>query len=342
MIKYTPECPFCGKEIERPAVTKTEFGEVLSGKCSCGAVYVCDPTGRNAGEAYMEALALAKGDWEIGQLNQDGDYRTSDIDYDLKTHQRVYSGGRSVKSGKLIFVSLSGMETELVEVEKSPVIEEGTPEKGSLKDRIRGLLESGSYDDVVKIAQKDKGVLRWLVSLSYDKEDVISWKAMESVGLIARAFSGDKVSVIRETTRRMIWSMSDESGGIGWSAAEILGEIIRNNPDEFNDLIPIVWSFREEEMFRPGSVWAMGRIAAVRPDLVSFIVKDLQEIMDDKNPLVRGYAAWVAGILGDTNIAEGIRKLLFDDSQISFYFDGRLLKKTVSEIAKEAINKLSK
>ena len=95
-------------------------------------------------------------------------------------------------------------------------------------------------------------------------------------------------------------------------------------------------------MFRPGSVWAMGRIAAVRPDLVSFIVKDLQEIMDDKNPLVRGYAAWVAGILGDTNIAEGIRKLLFDDSQISFYFDGRLLKKTVSEIAKEAINKLSK
>lgn len=341
MIKYTPECPFCSKEIGRPAVTKTEFGEVLSGKCSCGAVYVCDPTGRNVGEAYMEALALAKGDWEIGQLNQDGDYRTSDIDYDLKTHQRVYSGGQTVKSGKLIFVSLSGIEAELVEVEKSPLIER-RPEKGSLKNRIRGLLENGSYDDIVEIAKKDKGVLRWLVSLSYDKEDVISWRAMEAVGLIAKAFSGDKVGVIRETTRRMIWSMSDESGGIGWSAAEILGEIIRNNPDEYSDLVPIVWSFREEEMFRSGSVWAMGRIAAVRPDLVNFIIKDLQEIMDDKNPFVRGYAAWVAGILGGRDFAAGISKLMADDSQIIFYFDGSLLKKTVGEIAKEAIDKLSK
>ena len=340
MIKYTPDCPFCGKEIERPILTKTEFGEVLSGKCSCGAVYVCDPTGRNAGEAYMEALALAKGDWEIGQLDQDGDYRTSDIVYDLKTHQRVYSGGHSVRSGKLVFVTLT-VGPESSEAEKKPIIETVSA-KGSLKERLRGLLEAGLYDDIVQIAGKDKGTLRWLISLSYDKEDIVSWKAMEAVGFIARDFSGDRVRVIREITRRLIWSMSDESGGIGWSAAEILGEIIRNNPDEFNDLIPIVWSFREEEMFRPGSVWAMGRIAEIRPDLVNFIVKDLQEIMDDKNPFARGYAAWVAGILGDMNLSEALRKLLADESQIIFYFEGRLLKKTVGEIAKEAIDKLSK
>ena len=341
MIKYPPECPFCGKEIERPVVTKTEFGEVLSGKCSCGAVYVCDPTGRNAGEAYMEALALAKGDWEIGQLDQDSDYRTSDIDYDLKTHQRVYSGGHSIKSGKLVFVTLTAAGPESGETEKEPR-DEMASAKGGLKGRLRGLLEAGLFGDIVHIAGKDKGTFRWLISLSYDKEDVVSWKAMEALGLIAGNFSGEKVKVIREITRRLIWSMSDESGGIGWSAAEILGEIIRNNPDEFNDLIPIVWSFREEEMFRPGSVWAMGRIASVRPDMVNFIVNDLLEIMNDKNPSVRGYAAWVAGVLGDTTMIEALRKLLADENQIIFYLEGRLLKKSVSEIANEAIDKLSK
>ena len=49
----------------------TELGAIISGRCACGAVYVCDPTGHNVGEAYGDAIAFAKGDWDIGNVGLD-------------------------------------------------------------------------------------------------------------------------------------------------------------------------------------------------------------------------------------------------------------------------------
>jgi len=43
--------------------------------------------------------------------------------------------------------------------------------------------------------------------------------------------------------------MTDESGAIGWRSAELIGEIIYANPSLFEDIIPILWSQREEESF---------------------------------------------------------------------------------------------
>jgi len=209
------------------------------------------------------------------------------------------------------------------------------------KDRIAKLLGQGLYYEVVNAAKRDKGVIRRLISSTYDKEDVLSWRAIETIGLIAGVLSrSGRIEVVRDTIRRLLWSMREESGGIGWSAAEMLGEIIRNSPNEHPDIIPIVWSFKDEEMFRAGVIWAMGRIATVRPDLINFISADLRPMLTDKNPIVKGYAAWVFGILGEKDTLEDIKNLSNDDSLIDFYQDGELIKSTVGEVAKEAINKL--
>ncbi|MFZ5997088.1 MAG: DVU0298 family protein [Nitrospirota bacterium] len=342
MNKYPPECHFCGRVVDRPESIKTEFGEVLGGRCRCGAVYVCDPTGHNTGEAYMEALALAKGDWQIGSIDQDVDYQAEDVDYDLKTHQRIYTKGFSSMSGKLVFVKLAvpGTESAPAPVAAPVSAGEAPEEKGGgrkLKKRVRALLETASFDEVAALALQDKGVIRWLISSAYDKEDVVSWRAIEAVGLVSRVYAAGSVEVIRDTVRRLLWSMGEESGGIGWSAAEMLGEIIANNPDEFGDIAPIVWSFRDEEMFRAGVVWAMGRIAAVRPDLVPFTAEALPQFLEDKNPVVRGYAAWTAGILAEETA--GIEKLLSDNSEILFYDQHCLQRRTVADIAREALHK---
>jgi hypothetical protein len=101
----TPECPFCGKRIMRPEATKTDFGEVLSGTCQCGTIFVCDPTGHGGGEAYLAALALMKGDRDIHLLDPDKDYVYEDFDYDIKSHKRLYTSSRR-SMGKLVFVKL--------------------------------------------------------------------------------------------------------------------------------------------------------------------------------------------------------------------------------------------
>src|SRR5208282_2979166 len=108
MNKYPPECPFCGRFINAMEEMQTEFGSVHGGLCECGAVYVCDPTGHNTGEAFMEALVLAKGNWQINEAEEDVDYETVTLDYDEKHHQLVYSKGLSSMSGRLVFIRLKG------------------------------------------------------------------------------------------------------------------------------------------------------------------------------------------------------------------------------------------
>lgn len=345
MNKYSPECPFCGRHIVRPETTMTEFGEILSGRCNCGAVYVCDPTGHNAGEAYMEAMAMAKGDWDIGLMDEDMDYQTEDIDYDLKNHMRLYSAGMGETRGKLVFVKLKRpdvQQSQSAEIPSKTTSEsEDRGKKGDLKERIKDALSARSYDEITDMAKKDKGVIRRLISLAYDKDDVMGWRAIEAMGYVAGELSKQRVDIVRDTIRRLLWSMGEESGGIGWSAAEMIGEIVRSNPDQFTDIIPIVWSFHEEEMFRPGTIWAMGRIASVRPDLVKFILKDIQGMITDKNPAVRGYAAWVIGILREDGFLKDINKFTSDNSTVNFYQEGELTRKTVAEVVKEAINKIT-
>lgn len=58
------KCPFCNEFPEPPGDVKTPFGgAVEGGRCSCGAIYVLDRTGRMLGEAFSEALAYAF-DWD--------------------------------------------------------------------------------------------------------------------------------------------------------------------------------------------------------------------------------------------------------------------------------------
>jgi hypothetical protein len=346
--KYKPECLFCRRYIVRPVLTKTEFGEILSGRCECGAIYVCDTTGHNAGEAYSEALALMKGDWDIAVLNPDEDYEVMDMDYDLRTHMRIYSRGLNMQVGKLIFVKAKSAEekshasAQNIQTEMHHQGEKHEEGGLKLKSRIKKFLDLKSFDDIVKISHEDKRAISALISLSYDKNDVQSWRAIEAIGLIACDLVKDRIDILRDTIRKLFWSMTDESGGIGWSAPEMIGEIVRSNPDEFIDIIPILWSHIDEEMFRPGVVWAMCRIADVRPDLVNFILNDLQYLIEDKNPAVRGYAASAMGKLLNNTAEVNLRKLLEDTAPIMLYSDGELQHKTVRELAEKALNKKKK
>ncbi len=353
MNKYTPECPFCGRIIDRPAQIKTEFGTVSSGACECGAIYVCDPTGHNTGEAYTEALALAKGGWQINGMDENVDYDTVDMEYDEKSHQRLHSKGLRSLSGRLVFVKLKAKQfVSSLQARTTPAAGDDrrrttTEEsKMNMKDRIKGLLKMQAYGQVADMAEQDKGIIRWLISLSYDKQDVISWRAIEAIGVISRNFSKGKMDILRDTVRRLLWSMGEESGGIGWSAAEMLGEIVTGDPDAFNDIIPILWSFKEEEMFRAGILWAMGRIAVVRPELVAFIMQDLPDMLEDRNPVVRGYTVRLMGILPEAlNIGNGrqqISKFLGDINTLPVYIEGELLTRTVGDIAGEVLHKAVK
>lgn len=339
--KDIPRCPFCGFEISKPVLTNTDFGEILAGKCQCSAIYVCDLTGRCVGEAYMEALVLLKGDWDIGALDPDKDYTYSDMDYDYKTHKKIDTIILGESPGKLVFLLKKEAEQDIQRASlqhKEPTTVTG---RGNQKRILKKLLQDGDLQKIALMSLQDRGIINLLFSFSYDKEDVMTWRAIESVGLIARQLSSVDSEFIRTTARRLLWSMTEESGGTSWSAPEMLGEIIRANPEEYDDLVPILWSNRNEDIFRAGTIWAMGRIADVTPEKVAFIYEELKEMTNDPDPQIRGYSIIAMGKIAGAAAINDIKKNVRDEHLLNVYKDRNLIKISVGEVAQEVINSIS-
>lgn len=85
-------CFFCKAVLPRPKKRPWNVHSVLpGGKCSCGALYVVDPTGRNGGHALIEALEdVCGGDRDRAlRLERDRDYEEFIENYDPRPHQFI-------------------------------------------------------------------------------------------------------------------------------------------------------------------------------------------------------------------------------------------------------------
>lgn len=218
----------------------------------------------------------------------------------------------------------------------------------SLKQSIQQSLESNDIDTIVALAKKNRRVLALLVRSAYEKETLVAWRAIKAAGLVARALVKTDHEFLRETIRKLLWSLSDESGGIGWSAPEIIGEIVSADPQRFSDVIPLIAEVYgiEEDVFRPGVVYALGRIAEVSPELVLPYREILIKALSDSNPLTKVYALEVVERLWRHESKEGrealtdlIKGLQSNANEVWIYRYGGFFGVEVGIIAKNLLNK---
>ena len=168
-----------------------------------------------------------------------------------------------------------------------------------MRKNIAQALEANNLDTVVSLAKQDRKVISRLIRLAYDKETLAGWRAIMAIGLAAAEMLPADLDFLRETCRKLVWSLSDESGGIGWSASEILGEIVNADPKRFKDFIPLIASVYEieEDVFRGGVLFALGRIAGPAPELAAPYRKVIIASLSDKDPIVKGRGLELVGLL---------------------------------------------
>ncbi|MBI5050505.1 MAG: HEAT repeat domain-containing protein [Nitrospirae bacterium] len=211
---------------------------------------------------------------------------------------------------------------------------------GHLKETIKRLLLERQYDELARLASGDIKILSVLISLAYDKKNLLCWRAIEAIGLITKKLSKTRLEAVRNLTGRLLWMIRDESGGIGWSSPEILGEIVRNNPESFSDIAPVIVTFHHEEMLRQGVLRAIGRIGRINDKFAEYAASCIIPYLDSPDPVLRGYTAWALGEIGTAESLEKIEELKNDNNLIAIYEDGELKQKTIGEIAEEAIKRL--
>lgn len=225
----------------------------------------------------------------------------------------------------------------------------------SLKHVVQTDLESNDLDAIVTRAKNDKKTISRLVRLAYDKDTLVGWRAIKAVGLAARELVKTDPEFLRETCRKLLWSLSDESGGIGWSAPELLGEIVCADVKRFREFIPLIVEVYgvEEDVFRPGVVYALGRIAEAAPELVTVYQKVIIAALVDNNPLTNIYALELVDRIWDNaaqsntwsteyreRVKSAIKNLTSNKSEAWLYGEDSFINVSIGEKADEVLEKL--
>ena len=135
---------------------------------------------------------------------------------------------------------------------------------------LRQWLLDTNYAPILEIAETRKNILSQLTALSYEEDATISDNAIEASGLAARIIAGREPEYVRNYLLRLFWLVNDESGGIGWRAPELIGEILHHCP-HFSQFFPMLISLLDLEKedaprFRAGTLWAIGRVAQAARD----------------------------------------------------------------------------
>jgi len=205
-----------------------------------------------------------------------------------------------------------------------------------LKQEVTQALEKMDYKRLIELWSENNQIIRILISMTYNKRDVMAWRAIEAIGRITAVMAEKQPDDVRNLAGRLLWMIRDESGGIGWSAPEILGEIIRNNPELCNDLAPVLISFHEERMLRVGVLWAIGRIAEMNRGLAISAIPTIVSYLNDPEPDVRGMAVWSFSKIRAEGYDDVLKGLISDGQVMIIYDDGEFQKTTIGYLAGSA------
>jgi hypothetical protein len=152
---------------------------------------------------------------------------------------------------------------------------------------------------------------------------------------VALVQAGRGLEVVRESLRRTLWLMNDESGGLLWCGPQLMGAVLANVPALCDEYLALLGTFLEEEPFRVGTRWALWRIATVRPTPVADFAPDLVASLTDPDAAVRGHAALALRTLLPAPPPAALAALAVDEAPLTVFDPraGQLRAVTVGALA---------
>ncbi|MDF1615160.1 DVU0298 family protein [Desulfurivibrio dismutans] len=352
-IKIRPRCPFCGDEIEPPQdQDQRKLGEFKVGRCQCGAVYACDATGHNIGSAMIEALVHACNDnWELAwELLPDQDYLTGRVEsYDEITHQTLeqrHLDGRYVR-GVLYFVRLQKEIEEITQQLQAkpadylpPLEPERDPHRRRQradKKEVQRLALAGDIDGLVDLTLDDVRTLRFLQRLLYTPDDDQRWWLAHVIGQVCARVATRQPGVVSDLLHRLFDASSD-SAAANWGLVETMGAIIAGRPDIYGAFTRHLLRYINHVSTRPLVLWALGSVAARRPDLIrANQFYQLFNLLNDPDALTRALTIRLLGRAGAREVCDRLAALTRDQTPVTIHEEGRPRATTVGDLAAEAL-----
>ncbi len=220
-----------------------------------------------------------------------------------------------------------------------------------LKRRVLEILKSENLDQVLDELCRlpARQVVNSLFSSLCSSGEQTKWRAVTAMGTVVANLADEDIESARVIIRRLMWSLNDESGGIGWGAPEAIGEILACHEQLAREYANILTSyikedenFLEHEPLQKGAMWGVARLAQVRPHLIQDTKSYLIQRLDSSDARVKGLAALTLGLLGAEEVRLQLEGLSRDDTEIHLYLDRKMGVRRVCELAELALATMRK
>lgn len=216
-----------------------------------------------------------------------------------------------------------------------------------LRSQIEALLRSDTFCSQLLQGTRfsPRQVINPLLSFLYSGEELIKWRAVSAVGFVMAKIADEDMEAARIIMRRLIWSLNDESGGIGWGSPEAMGEIMACHEKLAAEYAHLLLCYiipdgnpLDHALLERGVLWGLGRIAQQRPFLFQDAAPCLFPYLKSSDPLHRGLATWTLGFLKSRDSLEPLEPLRSDRTRIRIFENGELVDFCIGDLAQRAID----
>jgi hypothetical protein len=202
-----------------------------------------------------------------------------------------------------------------------------------------------------------KEVVNVLFSAICQADELLRWHGISAMGVMVTRLADADLEEGRIMMRRLLWSLNDESGGIGWGAPESMAEIMHHHEGLAREYIHMLISYArpdgpeleqdgnylEHETLQRGLLWGFNRLCERRLGLLveKGLPGDIPPYLTSGDHVVRGLAARLCGRLSIDSVRDALQLLLDDHAVIAFYHEGEFLEFTGGDFAGTALKGLA-
>ncbi len=211
-----------------------------------------------------------------------------------------------------------------------------------LRRSAEALLRADDFEERLAawIQFPARRVVAPLLSFLCSPEEIVKWRAVRALGVVVSRLADEDMESARVVMRRLMWSLAEESGGMGWGAPEAMGEIMARHEGLAGEFWHVLLSYVREDgnrldndLLLRGVLWGLGRLAQARPRQLSDCARHLEPFLASADAAVRGLAWWALARAGSAPSPARAQALRGDQAGFSLYLDGKLISCRVCDVA---------
>jgi hypothetical protein len=212
----------------------------------------------------------------------------------------------------------------------------------SVKHHTADLLRKKDFEPLLVLCATDRRFWQEVRFRLYDLDDGLRWSAIETVAqMMQRWWKAGQEEKVRNYIRTLFWSLSDESGGIGWSSAQTIAEIIAHIPEliEPYGRMMIAYTIEEPPLIK-GGLWGIGRLGEKLAGAVGLFTDKVLAVFAVDDSEILGIACWALGEACFKPALPFLRNLRERKEMVTIYMQGTFSEKPLGKWAEESISKI--